>query len=169
MVFSKCYCYALGQRCVLLNVFIFLCNLLSIGSCHVFSFFYIFLQFIHNSHEHCKTLILWAVNLLRRPWRELLLEPSDELGYGRNNSSVVCRCCSSISLLWAERVVLFQLCPLEGVKALLIGPAYVSSQVALARKDSLAPVRITYYLLIFPFVSFDHLFTFLIFYISCLC
>ncbi|KAK9511604.1 hypothetical protein O3M35_000228 [Rhynocoris fuscipes] len=31
-----------------------------------------------------------------------------------------------------------QLCPLEGVKAILIGPAYVSSQVALARKDSLA-------------------------------
>ncbi|XP_073981831.1 uncharacterized protein isoform X2 [Rhodnius prolixus] len=29
------------------------------------------------------------------------------------------------------------LCPLEGVKAIFIGPAYVSSQVALARKDSL--------------------------------
>lgn len=38
--------------------------------------------------------------------------------------------------------ILFQLCPLEGVKAIFIGPAYVSSQVALARKDSLVrPVR----------------------------
>lgn len=61
--------------------------------------------------------------------------PSPYRGGGRQNyqqqdSAGSRRASSSVS----------QLCPLEGVKALLIGPAYVSSQVALARKDSLAPV-----------------------------